>query len=130
MKRAFALLALTATLAACPGYDEYPRLSSQDGLVPPDQYARYGAEQAQAVAIARELGAHQGGGSAEAQAAAMDSAVAYARTLPGVVTVTPDTLGYRLTIEFRSGWRTMVVPIADGKRGDETPNLPARGAAR
>ena len=34
-----------------------------------------------------------------------------------------DSLGHRLTIQFKSGWRTMVNPIDDGKRGAETANL-------
>jgi hypothetical protein len=31
-----------------------------------------------------------------------------------------------MTIQFRSGWRTMVNPVDDGKRGAETVNLPGR----
>ena len=55
-----------------------------------------------------------------------DSAVRYARSMPDIVNVTADSLGHRLTLQFRSGWRTMVVPIDDGKRGGETANLPRR----
>ena len=50
----------------------------------------------------------------------------YARSMPDIVNVTADSLGHRLTLQFRSGWRTMVVPIDDGKRGGETANLPRR----
>lgn len=131
MKRVLVLLALTAGLGACRDYKEYPRLSNQDGLIPADEYAKYGPEQAEAMAIARALGSAEGGDSPEAQAAAMDSALAYGRTLPDVVELTPDTLGYRITIQFKSGWRTMVNPVADGKRPNQTPNLPtARASAR
>lgn len=129
MRRLLALPLLALTLAGCPSYDSYAPVVSQKGLVPPDQFARYGAEQAQAVAIGREFGyAYQGDTPADfgAQAAA---GVAYARTMPDVVNVTADSLGHRLTIEFRSGWRTAVDPIADGKRGGETPNLPAGAPA-
>lgn len=129
MTRALVLVALTLAVSACPTYHEYPKLSDQDGLVPADQYARYGAEQAQAMAVAREYGHfHTGDSRTELQAAA-DSTVVYARTLPDVRSVTPDSLGHRITIEFRSGWRTMVNPIDDGKRGRETANLPARAVA-
>ena len=34
--------------------------------------------------------------------------------------VVADSQGYRLTVQFKSGWRTAVVPIRDGKTGDET----------
>jgi hypothetical protein len=76
------------------------------------------------MAIAREYGHfHQGETRADLQAAA-DSTVAYARTLPDVVDIQADSLGHRMTIQFKSGWRTMVNPINDGKRGNQTPNLP------
>ena len=124
MNRAFVPLALIAVLAACPTYDEYPKLSDQSGLVDADTYARYGKEQAEAMAIAREYGHfHQGDSRADLQAAA-ESTVAYARTLPDVVDIHADSLGHRMTIQFKSGWRTMVNPVNDGKRGNETPNLP------
>ena len=128
MIRALAALALVLVLAGCPTYDEYPKLSEQSGLVPADDYARYGKEQAQAMAIAREYGHfHRGDSRAELQAAA-ESTVAFARTLPDVESVVPDSLGHRITIQFRSGWRTMVNPVDDGKRGRETPNLPGAAA--
>lgn len=124
MKRSLALLAVVLSLAGCPSYDELERVGNQDGLVPPDQYARYGREQAQAMALAREYGWAIEDTDEAGQRAAVQHAVQYAATLPDIAKVTPDTLGYRLTIEFRSGWRTMVTPIRDGKRGAETPNLP------
>lgn len=124
MNRALAPLALVLLLTACPTYDEYPKLSDQDGLVSADTYARYGKEQAQAMAIAREYGHFRSGDTRADLQAAADSAMTYARTLPDVTGITADSLGHRLTIQFRSGWRTMVTPIDDGKRGAETPNLP------
>lgn len=129
MRRLTLLPLLALTLLGCPSYDNYTPVASQDGLIPPDQFARYGKEQAQAVAIAREFGwAYQGNTAADfgAQAAA---GVAYARTMPDVVNVTADSLGHRLTIQFRSGWRTAVDPIADGRRGHETPGIPASSSA-
>jgi len=59
-----ALVALPALLlgaTACRTYEAYPKLASQKGLVPADQFAAYGREQAEAVAIGRELAvAHHG----------------------------------------------------------------------
>jgi hypothetical protein len=128
MNRALGSVALVLVLAGCPTYDEYPKLSDQSGLVAADDYARYGKEQAQAMAIAREYGHfHRGDSRADLQAAA-ESTAAFARTLPDVESVVPDSLGHRITIQFRSGWRTMVNPVADGKRGRETPNLPGAAA--
>ena len=124
MKRAVAVLGLAAILSGCPSYDEYPKLSSQKGYVSADRYAQYGGEQAEAMAIAREFGHAYQGESRDAYVRQADSAVKYARTLPDVVDITADSLGHRLTIQFRSGWRTMVNPIDDGKRGAETANLP------
>src|SRR5690606_35941271 len=125
MTRTLALVPLALLLAACPTYHEYPKLSDQSGLVDADTYARYGREQAQAMAIAREYAHfHSGETRTELQAAA-ESTVAYARTLPDVAGVSADSLGHRITIEFRSGWRTMVNPLDDGKRGAETVNLTA-----
>jgi hypothetical protein len=51
--------------------------------------------------------------------------VSYARTLPDVADVKADPRGLLLTIRFKSGWRTMVTPVNDGKRGAETVGLPA-----
>lgn len=109
------LLALLA-LVSCRNYDLSARLSSDAGLVSGDQYARYGKEQAEAVAIARRLA--QVGGH-------VDSAVAYARGLPDVADVDPDPAGHRLTVGFKSGWRVGVVPLADGKAPGQTPGLTA-----
>lgn len=128
MHRALAPLALALLLTACPTYDEYPKLSDQEGLVDADTYARYGKEQAQAMAIAREYGHFHAGDSRDELQAAAESAMAYASTLPDVTGITADSLGHRLTIQFRSGWRTMVNPIDDGKRGAETANLPGTPA--
>ncbi len=128
MARALALIAALVVLAGCRGYDLYPRLTRQAGLLPADRFAGYGREQAEAVAIGREFAAAHRGGSPEERARQAEAAAAYARSLPDVVTVTPDPLGYRLTVQFKSGWRVAVIPIDDGKRGPETPNLPP-GAA-
>ena len=101
---------LLLALASCRSYDYAPRMSDQSGLTPPDQFARYGKEQAQAVAIGREFG----------RTGHADSAVAYARRLPDVADVVDDAQSHRLTVRFKSGWREGIAPIADGKSGAET----------
>jgi hypothetical protein len=118
MKRSLAVLLLMLVLGSCRDYDLSARLAEQDGLVPADQFARYGREQAEAMAIAREY-AQNGDGSA---------ATNYARTQPDVIDARTDSLGFRETLRFKSGWLTMVVPVDDGKRGSETMGLPAEPA--
>jgi hypothetical protein len=112
-------LCLALTLVSCRSYHYEPKLTDQDGLVPPDQFARYGHDQAEAVAIGREYG----------RTGRADSAMAYANSLGDVATIVADTQGSRLTVQFRSGWRTGIPPIPDGKRGADTPGIgktPAR----
>jgi hypothetical protein len=106
MRRLLALPLLALALTGCPSYDNYAPLVSQKGLVPPDQFARYGKEQAQAVAIGREFAVAYRGDTPADWAAQADAAIAYARTLPDVATIVADTLGHRLTVQFKSGWRT------------------------
>lgn len=124
MFRAITAVAAVAAMLACRPYDRFSNVADESGLVPAEQYARYGVEQAQAVAIGRALGQWHGGSSPEARAIQATRATEYARTLPGVAHVTADTLGYRLTVTFKSGWRTAVVPITDGVRPEDTPGLP------
>jgi hypothetical protein len=115
-------------LGSCRDYRYQPKLTDQHGLVPPDQFARYGAEQAEAGAIGREFGRAAQGETPEALARQADAALAYARTLPLVADAAADPLGHRLTIRFKSGWRLGVPPLEDGKRGSETPGMGAQGA--
>jgi len=113
MNRRLGLCLAALALVSCRNYDYESRLSNQHGLVPPDQFARYGHDQAEAIAIGREFG----------RSGRADSAIAYARTLGDVADISADTLGYRLTVQFKSGWRTGIAPIDDGKRGAETAGL-------
>jgi hypothetical protein len=122
------MLLLTA-LTSCRNYDFQSRLTSQGGLVPADQFARYGREQAEEMAIAREFGADIRKSSPLDLTKSAEAASRFARTLPDVADVQADPLGYRLTLRFKSGWRTMVTPIDDGKRGTETAGLPAGAGA-
>jgi hypothetical protein len=108
---------LVATLVSCRTYDFRDHVANQAGLTPATQYARYGREQAEVVAAGREL-AHAGRDS-------IAQAVAYAKGLPDVTTVTADSQGNWLTLSFKSGWRVAVPPVADGKRGADTPGIGA-----
>jgi hypothetical protein len=129
MTRTAFVAGLALALGACRGYDLYPRITGQKGLVPADQYAAYGREQAEEVAIGRAFAQAHAGDSPAALASQAAAAVAYARSLPDVADVTADTLGQRLTVRFRSGWRVAVLPIPDGKGPNETPNLPPGAGA-
>ena len=116
MIRRVGLLLVLLAAPSCRNYDLYSRVSSENGSVPGDQYARYGKEQAEVVAISRRL--------AEVGPAGTDSAVAYARGLPDVAAVDADPLGHRLTVGFKSGWRVGIVPA---RRWEEAGRDPRTG---
>ena len=125
MNRRVSMLVPVLMMIGCRNYDFESRLSDQDGLIPADQYAFYGKEQAEAAAIAREFGRAAQGHTPEAFAKQADAAMTYARTLPDVKDISADPLGHRLTIRFASGWRVAVNPVRDGKSGAETPGISA-----
>jgi hypothetical protein len=113
MIRGSAALLLMLALSSCRTYDYYPPVSDAAGLVPGDQFARYGVEQAQATAIARRFAEGRHDGSPGALAAQADSAVAFARTQPDVTGAVADPLGHRIMVTFKSGWRLGVVPLSE-----------------
>jgi hypothetical protein len=117
-------ITLLLALVACRDYDRYGYVSSQKGLMSADEYAKYGPDQAIAMAIGREFGKGYAGRTPEGFAKQADAALTYARKFAQVKGVAADTLGYRLVVTFADGWVTQVTPITDGKRGDETANLP------
>ena len=123
MRRLLGCLAFVA-LAGCPTYDRYDKLADQKGMLSADQFASYGPEQAQKVAIGRSLAQAYDGKSNADFGAQMGVAVAFAKTMPDVVDIQADTLAYFMTIKFKSGWRTAVLPISDGKAPGDTPGLP------
>jgi hypothetical protein len=123
--RLVAAVALLIFAGACRPYQKEAYLASPDGLIPADRFAAYGTEQAQAMAIGRELGGDHG----RDRTAQFTAAIEFAKTQPDVVEVIPDTIGYRLQVKFKSGWIKGVVPIDDGKHGAETANLPQISAA-
>jgi hypothetical protein len=123
MQRSLLVIGSLLALASCRTYPLDSRLVDQDGALPPDQFARFGREQAQVVAIGREFAhADQGSSPAELDQQA-EAAINYARSLPDVTDIQADPPGHRLTLRFRSGWLTTTNPIDDGKRGTETPGL-------
>lgn len=113
---ALVLLALPA--AACRDYVFERHVSAQAGLIPADRFARYGREQAIAVAVGREFARPYNAGP-EQQA---EVTMSYAESKFGadIVDLSADPQGNRIVITFKSGWRTAIVPINDGKTGDET----------
>lgn len=129
MMRRFAVLLAVLLLPSCRDYDYYSRVSGDGGLVDGDQFARYGREQAQKVAIGRRLAEAREGTAPEELARQLEAATGYARSLPDVADVSADSQARYLTVQFRSGWRVAVTPLADGKAAAETPNLPAAAPA-
>lgn len=125
MSRRTAALAALAVLAlgGCRTYDSYSPLKSQSGLLPADQFAAYGAEQAQLVAIGRSLAKWYSGPNPADVGIGAEQAAAWARTLPHVRSVVADSLGHRLTVTFNSGWRAAALPIDDGKAPEATPGF-------
>jgi hypothetical protein len=111
MRRFVPIIAL-ALLAGCPSYDPYPYLSSDSGLMDADEWAKYGPDQARAVAIGRAFAQEDAEG-----------AVTYSRKFDTVKSIEVDSLGHRIVVEFSSGWKAQVTPIDDGKNGDETPGI-------
>ena len=126
--RRLALAGIAAlSLGACRPYDSYGRLLDQSGLIPAEQFARFGHEQAELVAIGRSLAKWRMTQDSAGFAQQAESASCFARRFPDVQTVDPDPLGHRLTIRFKSGWRAAVVPVDDGVEPDATPGIPPLG---
>jgi hypothetical protein len=119
VSRLAAILVLSIpALGACRDYQFTRHVANQDGLIPPDQFARYGREQAISVAIGREFGRPYNSGP-DAQA---EIAISYARSkfAKDIESISADGQSNRIVVTFKSGWRTAIVPIKDGKSGDET----------
>ena len=125
MIRGTGALALVLFLAGCPQYDRYSRVADEKSLVAADVFARYGTEQAQAVAIGRALGTGYAGNDSTALARQVDQAAEYARKLPAVADVQADVQAFLLTVTFKSGWKKAITPINDGIPADQTPGLAA-----
>jgi len=132
MPRRIAALALLAALSlgGCRPYQNYAPLASQSGLLPADQFAAYGAEQAQLIAIGRAMAKWYSGPNTADVGMGAEQAAAWARTLPHVRSVVPDPLGHRLTVTFNSGWRAAALPVDDGKAPEATAGFTPPPAGR
>lgn len=126
MYRGLGIVCLAMLASGCRTYDRYSRVSDEDGLVPANVFARFGTEQAQAVAIGRALGTGYTGTDTTGVTRQVEQAANYAKGLPDVVDVQADPSAWLLTVTFRSGWKKAIVPIHDGVAADQTPGLPAR----
>jgi hypothetical protein len=115
------------SLGGCRPYDNYGPLARQDGLVPAEQFARYGHEQAEVVAIGRSLAKWKMTADSAGFAEQAEKAACFARRFPEVETVDADPLGHRLTIRFKSGWRAAAVPVDDGVEPESTPGISPLG---
>lgn len=123
MRRSLAILSLAALLTACPSYDRYSPLADADGLIPADRFARYGTEQAAAVAIGRAFGMEYTGSTVPELTRQIARAEAYAEGLADVKEVQADPAAMILNVTFRSGWRKAITPIRDDVAPDRTVNF-------
>lgn len=115
------------SLLACRPYDGYSPVVAPDGLIPASQFARYGREQAEVVAIGRALAEWKGTADSAGYTQQTERAGCFAGRFPDVEAVTADPLGHRLTVQFKSGWRIAVLPVHDGVRPDATPGISPLG---
>lgn len=127
MRRLAAAALAAMSVGACRPYDNYAPIVRQDGLIPAEQFAHYGHEQAELVAIGRSLAKWQMSSDSAGFARQTENAACFARRFPDVVTVDADPLGHRLTIKFKSGWRAAAVPIDDGVEPETTPGISPLG---
>ena len=126
--RRLALAGIVALpLGGCRPYDNYAPLARQDGLVPAEQFARYGHEQAEVVAIGRSLAKWKMTADSAGFSEQTDRAACFARRFPDVETVDADPHGHRLTIRFKSGWRAAAVPVEDGVEPESTSGISRLG---
>jgi hypothetical protein len=127
MRRFAAAVLAAISIAACRPYDNYTPIAGQDGLIPADQFAHYGHEQAELVAIGRSLAKWQMTADSAGFAQQVENASCFARRFPDVETVDQDPWGHRLTVKFKSGWRAAAIPIADGIEPETTPGISPLG---
>lgn len=127
MRRIAPALFAALSLGACRTYDSYGPLASQAGLVPGNQFARYGREQAEMMAIGRSLAGWKMTEDSAGFTEQTERAACFARRFPEVESVDQDPTGHRLTIRFKSGWRAAAVPVDDGTDPESTPGISPPG---
>lgn len=126
--RRVALAALAAfSMGACRSYDNYAPLVDQKGLTPAEQFARYGRQQAEVVAIGRALAEWRTTADEAGAAEQTDRAACFAKRFPDVESVVSDPHGHRLTVKFTSGWRVGIVPIPGSLAPEATPGISPPG---
>ena len=126
--RRMALAALAAfSVGACRSYDNYSPLADQTGLIPAEQFARYGRQQAEVVAIGRALAEWRMTADETGATEQTDRTACFARRFPDVETVNADPHGHRLTVKFTTGWRVGILPIPGGTAPEATPGISPPG---
>jgi len=123
MRRVALAVVVALSAGACRPYDSYTPLADQDGLIPAEQFARYGRQQAEMVAIGRALSEWRMTGDEAGMTEQTDRTACFARRFPDVAAVDPDPLGHRLTVKFAGGWRVGIVPIPGSTAPDATPGI-------
>lgn len=123
MRRVALAVVVALSAGACRPYDSYAPLADQDGLIPAEQFARYGRQQAEMVAIGRALSEWRMTGDEAGLTEQADRTACFARRFPDVATVDPDPLGHRLTVRFTGGWRVGIVPIPGRTAPEATPGI-------
>ena len=127
MRRVALAVVVVLSAGACRPYDSYTPLTDQDGLIPAEQFARYGRQQAEIVAIGRALSEWRMTGDQAGLTEQTDRAGCFARRFPDVAAVDADPLGHRLTIRFAEGWRVGIVPIPGRTAPEATPGITPPG---
>jgi len=127
-REALAVLA-AFSMGACRPYDTYSPLVNQKGLIPAGQFARYGRQQAEVVAIGRALAEWRTTADAVGAVEQTDRAACFAKRFPDVETVDADPQGHRLTVRFTTGWRVGILPIPGSTAPEATPGIAPPGAS-
>jgi crotonobetainyl-CoA:carnitine CoA-transferase CaiB-like acyl-CoA transferase len=126
--RRVALAALAAfSMGACRSYDNYSPMADQKGLIPAEQFAHYGRQQAEVVAIGRALAEWRTTSDEAGAAEQTDRAACFARRFPDVESVVADPHGHRLTVKFTTGWRVGILPIPGSLAPEATPGISPPG---
>lgn len=115
------------SMGACRSYDNYSPLVDQAGLIPAGQFARYGRQHAEAVAIGRALAEWKMTGDEAGATEQTDRAACFARRFADVESVAVDPQGHRLTVKFTTGWRVGIVPIPGSLAPEATPGISPPG---
>ena len=123
MRRVALAVVVACSAGACRSYDSYTPITDQAGLIPAEQFARYGRQQAEIVAIGRALAEWRMTGDQTGLTEQTERAGCFARRFPDVASVDADPLGHRLTVQFAGGWRVGVLPIPGGTAPEATPGI-------